>query len=164
MEQEIILQDNDISVLAPKKAVVKGHLVIIPNQEMVILEQIPEELIAKMFQVANKLSSVLFDNLGCQGTNIIIQNGVPAGQINNVFSINIIPRFENDGLNLEWEPKKASEEELESSLKKLSSSEEEERQKKVVHENKSKAEKPKDDNVIKAEKDNYLTRSIERLP
>ncbi|PIN81674.1 hypothetical protein COV13_00560, partial [Candidatus Woesearchaeota archaeon CG10_big_fil_rev_8_21_14_0_10_32_9] len=88
METELITQDEDIMVLVPRKAIVPGQIIIAPIQDIVVLEQVPDALLQKMMQIANKMSSLLFETLKCHGTNILIQNGVAAGQINK-FSINI---------------------------------------------------------------------------
>lgn len=163
MEEEVIMQDQDVTVLAPKKAIVKGHLVIIPNKTSLIMELVENRIISKMFQVANKLSSILFDNLQCKGTNILIQNGVPAGQTNNTFSINVIPRFENDGLKLEWQPKQSNESELNNTLQKFEGLDKEEVDKKIIQDKKKKIQLKKE-NEIKGDKNNYLIKSLDRLP
>ena len=65
-----------------------------------------------MFKVANKIAVVCFETLGIQGTNILINNGIAAGQKTGHASINIIPRIDNDGLNLQWTTITAQDEEL----------------------------------------------------
>ena len=76
------------------------------------MEQVPDAELAKLFQVSNKVSSAIFENLGAQGTNIFVSNGIPAGQTVAHFTINVIPRKENDGVNLQWAPKQLTEEEM----------------------------------------------------
>ena len=163
MINETIVEDNDVIVLAPKKSFVAGQLSIIPKTKEMILEQVGDESIKKIFQVANKLSSVLFDATGCQGTNILIQNGVPSGQINDVFSVSVIPRKENDSLSLEWTPKQASNEELDFVVKKFKLADEEEVQKKMLAEKKNKFME-KEEDVMKSDEDNYLIKSLRRQP
>ena len=46
------------------------------------------------------------------GTNIFTQNGVAAGQKHSHFMIHIIPRMPNDNINLAWEPRQLTEEEM----------------------------------------------------
>lgn len=163
MNNELIIEDKEVSVIAPKRAFAPGHLVVIPKSNEIILEQVNDESIKKIFQVANKLSSVLFDALGCEGTNILIQNGIPAGQINEVFSVSIIPRKDGDELKLDWEPKQASQEELEASMKRFKAFVEEEAQKKMIEEKKKVIEQKKEE-VIKPDSENYLIKSIIRQP
>lgn len=166
MESEIILEDNDLHVLLPQNAITKGHIILVPKEKYTILEQVPEELMKKMFQSANKISSILFETLQCHGTNILIQNGSAAGQINPQFSINIIPRYENDGLKFDWTPKPASQEDLEEVMSGLKSTEEKENQDKYLEQQKEAAKK--EDKVEEInddedkEKDNYLAKSLDR--
>jgi histidine triad (HIT) family protein len=164
-DQEILLRDEDVVVLTPKNAVVKGHVIVAPVAEYRIIEEVPHLLLAKMFQIANKFSSVLFDTLHCHGTNILIQNGVAAGQVNARFSINVIPRYEDDGLGLEWTAKQAESEKLDLAQAKFNDVESEEKEAKVMMEQKKKAEEKKEVHVIKdeAKKRNYLTRSLDRV-
>jgi hypothetical protein len=54
-----------------------------------------------------------------QGTNIIVQNGVAAGQKAQHFMVHVIPRQEGDGLVFDVPQKQMKEEELEVVRKKL---------------------------------------------
>jgi diadenosine tetraphosphate (Ap4A) HIT family hydrolase len=65
-----------------------------------------------LFKVANKVGIAIFEGLGAQGTNIVVQNGPTAGQKHNHTMVHILPRFENDKVPIGWTPKPASEEEL----------------------------------------------------
>ncbi len=89
-----------------------GHCFVIPKNHYPIIEQVPDAEIANLFSVANKISSSIFENLKAQGTNIFVANGIPAGQTVAHFMINVIPRSENDGINLQWKPKQLSQEEM----------------------------------------------------
>ena len=89
-----------------------GHCFVIPKIHYPILEQVPDDDIAEAFSIANKLSVALFDHLGAEGTNIFVANGIPAGQTVAHFMVNVIPRRQNDGINLQWQPKQITEEEV----------------------------------------------------
>jgi len=89
-----------------------GHCFVIPKNHYPIIEQVPDAELANLFSVANKISSAIFENLKVQGTNIFVANGIPAGQTVAHFMINVIPRQENDGINLQWKPKHLTEEEM----------------------------------------------------
>lgn len=167
MTQEIITQDEEIIVLTPKKGIIEGHVIIAPVNEYTILEEVPPALIARMFQVANKISSVLFEKLHCHGTNIMIQNGVGAGQTNPRFSINIIPRFEKDHLKLDWTPTPVEPEKINAAQNRFQELDSAEKEKKYLAEQKAKAEETKKTVLIKSDEDkrkrNYFVRSLERV-
>jgi histidine triad (HIT) family protein len=108
----LLFEDDSFFTMLSDEPWSVGHILVIPKKHFSILEQIPEELVGKMFELANKASMCVFEGLGAQGTNILVQNGIPAGQKANHVMIHIIPRFENDGIELSWTPKQASDEEL----------------------------------------------------
>jgi histidine triad (HIT) family protein len=89
-----------------------GHAFVIPKSHYPILEQVPDEDIGALFELANKVSVALFDLLGAEGTNIFVANGIPAGQTVAHFIINAVPRKQNDGISFAWKPKQLSEEEI----------------------------------------------------
>src|SRR3989344_6558426 len=102
-KKNIVYEDNIATALLADRPCTAGHLVLLPKQHATIIEQLPDEIMEHMFIVANKLSVALFDALNCHGTNILIQNGVSAGQKTNHVMMHIIPRIENDGLNFHWQ-------------------------------------------------------------
>lgn len=167
MNQEIIVQDEEIIVLSPKKAFTAGHVIITTVQEYNIIEEVPHHVLSRMFQIANKLSSVLFDQMKCHGTNLLVQNGLGAGQINSRFSINIIPRFENDNIKLEWTPSPADPEKIQSSFNRFESADKEEKEKQYAETQKAKASESKKIQTINSSdekrKRNYYIRSLEKV-
>lgn len=113
-EKNLIFKNDKIMVFTAINPIIPGHLQIFPKEHISILEEVPNELLDYMSSVSNKLSMLLFELLKVHGTNMIIQNGVPAGQTIPHFSINIIPRRSDDGLKLEWDMKQTTPESLES--------------------------------------------------
>jgi histidine triad (HIT) family protein len=155
--------ENDMcyAILSPLPAA-PGHVILFPKAHAPILEQLKDFEVAHLFTVANKLSTAAFESIGAQGTNIIVQNGVGGGQKVAHFSMHIIPRRENDGLNLIWQPKQLTEEQMstvELQLKDATNSigEFEKEKKEPVN-----LDKPKELKEIKGE--NYLIRQLRRIP
>ena len=109
--KKIYEDDGAVAILSPEPFT-EGHIWILPKKQYVIMEQIPDYEIANLFSLANKISISLFDALHAQGTNIFIENGVPAGQKYNHFIINLVPRFQNDNVNFEWQAKQLTEEQM----------------------------------------------------
>ena len=52
------------------------------------------------------------DIVGCDGYNVLQNNGETAGQTVFHFHLHMIPRYEGDGQTIQWEPRAASPEEL----------------------------------------------------
>lgn len=139
-----------------------GHCFVLPKKHYTIMEQVPDEELAKIFEIANKVSSAIFEALDVQGTNIFIANGVAAGQQVPHFFCHVIPRTEGDRINLQWSAKQLNEEEISTVELKIK-----EQVKDVVSvgsERKRVAEK-KPEAVRRTEgKENYLLKQLKRIP
>lgn len=159
-EMKLYEDEHCIAILASKPFSL-CHIVLFPRTHATILEQLPDALIQHLFHVSNKLSQVLFESLNIQGTNILIQNGVPAGQDDPQISIHIIARTENDGIKLDWEPKKISEEEMSiAELQYQKAAEEMTHETEQPPPEKSEAAKPEE--ISDEEEENYLIKYFER--
>ena len=163
-EKDFIFEDD--KCFAVLGDTVKGHVILAPKEHFQILEQIPDFLIAHLFNVANKLSTAVFESFKAQGTNILVQNGVPAGQSIPHLSIHILPRYQDDGINFQWKPKQLTQEQfstIELKIKQGSDNigafEKEEKKEPV------KIEKKEPEKVKKIPKgENYLLKQLDRIP
>lgn len=155
-EDELAMAVLDVNGANP------GHCFVMPKNHYPIIEQVPDAEIGRLFNVSNRISSAIFESLGAQGTNIFVANGIPAGQTVAHFTINVIPRKENDGINLQWQPKQLSEEEMSTVELKLK-----EQTKNIGHfekeEKKAKIQAPKP-LVLSDEEEGYFGRQMRRLP
>jgi len=109
---------NCVVMLAPEP-MAAGHMVVVPKMHAPIIESVPKDVFGEMFVIANKASMSVFEGLQAQGTNVLIQNGVPAGQKISHAMIHVIPRRENDQLQLTWQPTQADPTQLEEIVKKF---------------------------------------------
>jgi histidine triad (HIT) family protein len=159
--KNVIYEDNIVYAMLVEKPSVQGHIAIFPKEHYPIIEKIPSEIFEHMIVIANKISSVCFETLNAQGTNILIRNGLAAGQRTNHSQIHILPRFENDGLNLQWQPIKISEEELSTVELTLKTELEKPEEKKIEKKEEVKKEEPVEEI---AEEDNYLLKQLNRIP
>lgn len=113
-KSNIVYENNNIIITLAENPSVSGHLQIFPKRHVTILEQLTTEESDYIISAANKVSIILFEAMKVHGTNIVIQNGIPAGQTTPHFSVHVIPRRTDDGLSLDWDMKQASTESLES--------------------------------------------------
>lgn len=162
--EQVIIRDEELVVFMPEETIVEGEIIVAPIHALKKLEDFPDIILEKMFHVVNKMSSSLFEILGCQGTNILIQNGEIAGQKSETLFIRIIPRFENDEVNLKWTPSPAKPEELKEIEKKFKDAEEQEIKEKEFEKQKEQIQTKKEPEQIKDEKENYLLKSLRRNP
>jgi len=159
----ILYQDENIAAMLAQKPGAVGHIYVVPKKHIPILEKIPDKVIAQMFAKANKISMACFETLGVQGTNLIIQNGMPAGQHHSHCILHIIPRKENDGLNLLWTPKQLTEEEMSTAEIKIK---ENTGQVGIIEKEKEKPVEIKKTEEIKEDKaeEDLRIKELERLP
>ena len=159
---EKVYEDEEILAFLDVNGANQGHCFVIPKEHYPIFEQVPDQLVTKLFTISNKISSAIFESLDVQGTNIFITNGISAGQKVAHFMINIIPRKENDGINLQWKPKQLSEEEMSTVELKLKE------ECANVGRFETEAKKPEKIEARKTEptsgEDNYLIKSLRRIP
>lgn len=113
-EKNVLYENDKIIICSALNPSTAGHLQIYSKNHYTIIEEVPQEILTYMSTASNKISMLLFEALKVHGTNIIIQNGETSGQTIPHFCINIIPRRTDDGMKLDWDLKKASNEELES--------------------------------------------------
>ncbi|GEM_PF-499414 len=107
-----VYEDKKIVALLSEIPASAGHVIIMPKEHYPILESVPDYVVAHAFNVANKISVALFEALGAQGTNIIVNNGTAAGQEFAHLMIHVIARRQNDGMNFQWQPRQLTEEQM----------------------------------------------------
>ncbi|HLC51695.1 MAG TPA: HIT family protein [Candidatus Nanoarchaeia archaeon] len=159
-EKNILASSSDAVVAVRDKVVTPGQITIFPKEHYPIMEMVPEEVLQQCAILANKVSIAVFESLSSQGTNILVRNGLGAGQDVAHFGIEIIPRKEGDGLNFDWKPRQLMEDEIEMVHTTLLEAVEESRS------SPKKEEKRDDKKEIKIVegKENYLLKSIKRIP
>ena len=114
-EDENVLAILDINPGNP------GHTLVMTKEHYSIMPQLPDDETAHVFMVVKSLSNTMLRSIDAQGTNIIVANGIAAGQRAQHFMVHLIPRKENDGINFVLPQKTLSENEIESIGNKLSS-------------------------------------------
>lgn len=107
-----IYEDDSFRVILDNGPATKGHALVLPKEHYADLFEIPEDVLAGASKVAKKVAGNLKDKLGCDGLNLIQNNGEAAGQTVMHFHLHIIPRYENDGQHILWKPTSPSAEEL----------------------------------------------------
>lgn len=100
-----IYEDNDFAVILDASPANYGHSLIIPKKHFADIFDIDEETAAKVIPLAGKIAKALKDELGCDGVNIVQNNGTAAGQTVFHFHVHVIPRYDNDGCNIGWPQK-----------------------------------------------------------
>ena len=114
-----LYEDEDFRVILDANPAAKGHALIIPKEHYANLYELDDELAGKVLVLAKKMITKLTDILGCDGYNIVQNNGEAAGQTVFHFHMHLIPRFKDDGVGVTWKMGELTEEDKNDILSKM---------------------------------------------
>jgi|TARA_Y100000310_G_scaffold22935_2_gene21920 histidine triad (HIT) family protein len=112
-EDEHVIGILDINPANP------GHILLLTKEHYSIMPQLPDDEVTHVFMVVKSLSNTMLRSIDAQGTNIIVANGIAAGQRAQHFMVHIIPRKEKDGINFVLPQKTIEQNEIETIGNKL---------------------------------------------
>lgn len=108
-----IHEDECFRVILDLSPATRGHALILPKDHASSLYDLPEETAAAVMVLAKELAVKMSEKLGCDGLNLVQNNGEAAGQTISHFHLHMIPRYVDDGQTLGWKPGETTQEELE---------------------------------------------------
>lgn len=95
-----LYEDDDVIVIMDLSPTSKGHSLIIPKEHCTNIYDIDEDVAAKVMRVAKRLAIKMTDALGCDGFNLLQNNGETAGQTMFHFHMHLIPRYKDADNNM----------------------------------------------------------------
>ena len=98
----------------------RGHALVIPREHASDLMEIGEDDLAACMAAAQRLAKRAKDRLGADGVNLLNSCGPAAWQTVFHFHVHVVPRYDDDPLELPWTPKPGDEEEIKSAAAELS--------------------------------------------
>lgn len=119
IETNKIYEDRDILAVLDIYPVNLGQIILITKKHFQFMHEIPDDTLNKIFLFVKTIGPILVEITKAKGISIYIAQGIAAGQTVSHFSVNIIPRFDNDDASFEWKRKKPSKEELEKIAEKI---------------------------------------------
>lgn len=114
-----LYEDDAYRVILDLGPAAKGHALILPKNHYADLFALPEEESASVMKLARKMAIQMKQKLGCDGFNLVQNNGETAGQTVFHFHIHLIPRYKDDGQKIGWIPGEPTQEELEEIRKQI---------------------------------------------
>ncbi len=108
-----LYEDDAFRVILDLGPAAKGHALILPKEHYENLYELPDKTAAGAMLLAKKMAALMKEKLGCDGLNLIQNNGETAGQTVFHFHMHLIPRYKDDGQKIGWVQGKAEAEELE---------------------------------------------------
>ncbi len=97
-----IYEDDLFRVILDISPATKGHALLIPKRHMENIFELDGKESEQGLSIIRKVSFAIKKTLNCDGINVLQNNGAAAGQ--SVFHIHfhIIPRYENDHVQIPW--------------------------------------------------------------
>ena len=107
-----IYEDENFVVMMDVSPASKGHSLLLPKEHYANMFEMPEELLAEVLKVAQKVAAKMMTALNADGINILQNNGEAAGQTVFHYHMHLIPRYNGEEPMLTWEPKSYSADEM----------------------------------------------------
>lgn len=99
-----IYENSDFRVFLDVAPANRGHALIVPKEHFKDIFDIDAVTAGKLFSLATEVARAMKSVLNCDGMNIVQNNGIIAGQTVFHFHLHLIPRYENDNVNIGWQP------------------------------------------------------------
>jgi histidine triad (HIT) family protein len=93
---EIVLQTESLIAFLDHRPLFRGHTLLVPRQHVLLLSDLPGDLVPEFFTTAQRLERAVEDGLGADGSMILINNVV--SQSVPHLHLHVIPRSKGDGL------------------------------------------------------------------
>lgn len=97
-----VYEDDDFRVILDIAPAAKGHALILPKNHYSDLWELGEQEAGKVLLLAAKISAAQKKALGCDGINVMQNNGTAAGQTVFHFHMHLIPRYHEDQMGIPW--------------------------------------------------------------
>ena len=98
-----VYEDDDFRAILDIAPAHKGHVLLLPKNHFDNLLCADDDIAAKALPIVKRIANALKTVTGCDGINVLQNNGTAAGQSVFHLHIHIIPRFEGDGILPVWD-------------------------------------------------------------
>lgn len=107
-----VYEDEDFRVILDLAPATKGHALILPKAHFANLYEIEDETLTKAAKLAKKVITRERELLGCDGYNVVQNNGEAAGQTVFHFHMHLIPRYAGEEKIVSWNQQELPEDEI----------------------------------------------------
>jgi len=92
----VVLADDEVVAFLDSRPVFKGHLLVAPRQHVRTLADLPATAVGPFFLRVQRISAVMPEALGSQGT-FVAENNVVSQSVPHLH-VHVVPRTKGDGL------------------------------------------------------------------
>jgi histidine triad (HIT) family protein len=101
-EASFVYEDTLVAAFLDLQPVTTGHVLVVPRTHLPYLADVPPEVAARMFTVAQDLAAALRrSSLPCDGVNLFLADGEAAFQEVLHAHLHVFPRTAGDGFRIE---------------------------------------------------------------
>lgn len=98
-----VYNDDLVSAFMDIRPVTEGHLLVIPREHYVMIDDVPEATAGRMTHVGGRLAKALAESgVPFEGYNLWVANGEAAGQEVFHVHLHVLPRYREDGFGLRF--------------------------------------------------------------
>jgi histidine triad (HIT) family protein len=112
LSAEIVQEDEHTIAFMDINPWTRGHALVIPREHSRNLYEIADDDLARTASAAKRLALRMKERLGCDGVNLINSCEPAAWQTVFHFHVHVIPRYDDDPLQLPTRPREADPQEL----------------------------------------------------
>ncbi|MCK4913669.1 MAG: HIT family protein [Planctomycetes bacterium] len=109
-----IYEDDAVLAFLDVGPVSDGHTLVIPKLHFEKLHECPVEILSCVTKCFGKVAKAVVVATGCDGYNVLCNNGRAAGQLVEHLHFHIIPRYDNDDVFSKWPSYKYEQGQIES--------------------------------------------------
>ena len=95
-----VYEDNEVLAFLDINPASRGHTLVITKEHFSSRLTCPKNILDHAFEVAQLVAQAAVSQLGATGVNFISNAGASAGQ-----TVHVIPRYDHDGLKLNFPPR-----------------------------------------------------------
>lgn len=99
-----VYEDQKVLAFLDISPASKGHCLVVTKEHFDNFLTCPPDLLAYVFQIAQKIGQAMVVSLHADGINILTNVNKIAGQSVFHFHVHIIPRYKEDKLGIPFEP------------------------------------------------------------
>jgi histidine triad (HIT) family protein len=92
----VVVREGGFTAFLDARPVFKGHVLVVPNEHVPVLADLPEESIGPYLSLVRRISAAVEAGLGSGGTFICLNNKVSQSVPHIHF--HVVPRTKGDGL------------------------------------------------------------------
>jgi len=104
-EASLVYADERVVAFMDIQPINPGHLLVVPRLHAPHLADLDPETGGHLFQVGMRLAAaVRRSGVRCEGVNLFLADGAPAGQQVPHLHLHVVPRFRGDGFGFRFNP------------------------------------------------------------